>query len=43
VEVPARHVLELPWFQRMPGVLEEDLDAALQHEEELVRVSVHMG
>jgi hypothetical protein len=36
-------VQELPWSQRAPGVLEEDLDAALYHEEEFVRVSVCMG
>jgi hypothetical protein len=36
-------VQELPWSQRAPGILEEDLDAALQHEEEFVSVSVDMG
>jgi len=40
VDVPARHVQELPWSQPAQGVLEEDLDAALYHEEEFVRVSV---
>jgi hypothetical protein len=43
VDGPARHVQELPGSQRAPGILEEDLDAALYHEEEFVRVSVSMG
>jgi hypothetical protein len=34
---------ELPWSQRAPGALKEDVDAALDHEEELVRVPVSMG
>src|SRR3954462_8775104 len=43
MECPARHMQELPWSQRAPGVLKEDVDAALDHEEELVRVPVYMG
>jgi hypothetical protein len=35
-------VQELPWSQRAPGIREEDLDAALYHEEEFVRMSVPM-
>jgi hypothetical protein len=33
-------VQELSWSQRAPGILDEDLDAALYHEEEFVRVSM---
>jgi hypothetical protein len=34
---------ELAWSQRAPRILEEYLDAALQHDEEFVRVPVDMG
>jgi hypothetical protein len=34
---------QLPWSQRASGVLKEDVDAALDHKEELVRVPVYMG
>ena len=40
---PPRHVQELPRSQWPPVVLEENLDTALHHEEEFVRVSVYMG
>src|SRR5262249_6348405 len=40
---PPRHVQELPWSQRTPGVPEEDFTTALQHEEEFVRICVCMG
>jgi hypothetical protein len=43
MEGPARHMQELPWSQPASGVLKEDVDAALDHEEELVRVPVYMG
>jgi hypothetical protein len=43
VDGPPRHVQELLWSQRAPGILEENLDAALQDEEGFVRVSVRMG
>ena len=43
VDGSARHVVELSWSQWTPVALDENLDAALYHEEELVRVSVCMG
>ena len=43
MEGSARHMQELPWPQRAPCVCKEDLDASLDHEEELVRVPVYMG
>src|SRR4051812_22318795 len=38
VDGPARHMQELRWSQRAPGVLKEDVDAAFDHEEEFVCV-----